>query len=129
MTFARLRLAVALAHQVLYPSYQHAPRLLGLDPMTDQQIAGASIALVSKIALLTAFVIVLVRLLGNEPDDAEGGDDGGSKRRPRVDSPQPLPSGAPDWLNELRDGRTVTEPEPDAPARVRELVGAGPGRG
>src|SRR5437879_5949129 len=70
---------VALAHQVLYPVYASAPRVLGLDALTDQQIAGASIALVSKIALLTAFVIVFIRLLESGPAEAddEGGGGGG----------------------------------------------------
>ena len=45
-------LLVALAGHVLYPGYGNGPQLLGFDAMTDQQIAGASIALVSKIALL-----------------------------------------------------------------------------
>ena len=120
-------LAVALARQVLYPAYERAPRLLGLDAMTDQQIAGASIALVSKIALLTAFVIVFVRLLESGSADADD-EDGGGGLKPRVDAPLPVPSGTPPWLAELNAGRTVTEPALPAPRRVREAAGSGAGR-
>jgi cytochrome c oxidase assembly factor CtaG len=124
-------LAVALAHQVLYPVYASAPRVLGLDPMTDQQIAGASIALVSKIALLTAFVIVFMRLLESGPaeaDDEDGGGGGGGLK-PRIDSPQPVPSGSPPWLADLNAGRTVYEPSPPLPPRIRAPAGSGSDRG
>ena len=121
-------LAVALAHHVLYPVYALAPRVLGLDVMTDQQIAGASIALVSKIALFAAFTIIFLRMLegsASEPDDGGGGGGG-----PRVDTPQPKPSGTPRWLDDLNSGRTVREPEPQAPpARIRVPAGSGSARG
>jgi cytochrome c oxidase assembly factor CtaG len=119
-------LVVALARQLLYPAYASAPRVLGLDAMTDQQIAGASIALVSKIALLTAFVIVFARLLESGPAEADD-EDGGGGLRPRLDSPRPVPSGSPSWLAELNSGRTVPEPAPPRP-RVREAAGSGSGR-
>ena len=120
-------LVVALARQVLYPAYERAPRVLGLDAMTDQQIAGASIALVSKIALLTAFVIVFLRLLESGSTEADD-EDGGGGLKPRVDAPRPVPSGSPPWLAELNSGRTVSEPSLPAPRRVREPASAGSGR-
>ena len=121
-------LAVALAHRVLYAAYGEHPRVLGLDPMTDQQIAGASIALLSKVALLAAFVILFLRLLAStapETGDDGGGGGGGS---PRINAPRPLPSGTPRWLEELEAGRTVPEPSM-SPEPVREPATAAPGRG
>jgi cytochrome c oxidase assembly factor CtaG len=105
-------LIVALAGHVLYAGYGAGPRLLGFDPMTDQQIAGASIALVSKIALLAAFFVVFMNLLnagsdGREEDDGGGG---GGGSNPRLDAPHPRPSGLPRWLDDVGDGRTTEEP-------------------
>ena len=119
-------LAVALAHRVLYSAYGSNPHALGLDAMTDQQIAGASIALLSKAALLTAFVIVFLRLLASTPDNGEEGGGGGGS--PRIDAPRPLPSGTPRWLQELEAGRTVPEPSV-GPEPVREPAKAASGRG
>jgi cytochrome c oxidase assembly factor CtaG len=124
-------LIVALAGHVLYPGYGAGPRLLGFDPMTDQQIAGASIALVSKIALLAAFFVVFMNLLnagsdGREEEDDGGGGGGGSN--PRLDVPHPRPSGLPRWLDDVGDGRTTEEPTV-APRPVRVPVGTGSGPG
>jgi cytochrome c oxidase assembly factor CtaG len=121
-------LLIALAGHVLYSGYGAGPRLLGVDPMTDQEIAGASIALVSKIALLAAFFVIFMRLLtagsdGREEDDGGGGGGGGSN--PRVDAPQPRPSGLPRWLDDVGDGRTIDEPTL-LPRPVRVPVGTGP---
>jgi cytochrome c oxidase assembly factor CtaG len=120
-------ITVALARHALYPTYGLAPRLFGLGVMTDQQISGACIALVSKIALFTAFGIVFLRMLNEAPGD--GGDDdggGGGGRRRHSDRPSPQPSGSVPWLADLNAGRTVPEPVP-ARARVpvRVPVGAG----
>jgi putative membrane protein len=120
-------LLIALAGHVLY-RYGAGPRLVGVDPMTDQEIAGASIALVSKIALLAAFFVVFMHLLtagsdGREEDD--GGDGGGGGSNPRLDAPRPRPSGLPRWLDDVGDGRTVDEP-PLSPRPVRVPVGTGP---
>lgn len=115
-------LAVALAHHSLYPVYALAPRLLGLTVMTDQQIAGASIALVSKIALFAAFSVIFFRVLDTSASDTDEGGGGGGGG-PRVDAPQPLPSGTPQWLDDLNAGRTIIEPE--AAPRVRVPAGSG----
>jgi cytochrome c oxidase assembly factor CtaG len=124
-------LIVALAGHVLYRGYGAGPRSLGFDPMTDQQVAGASIALVSKIALLAAFFVVFMNLLnagsdGREDDDDGGGGGGGSN--PRLDAPHPRPSGLPRWLDDVGDGRTTEEPTV-VPRPVRVPVGRGSGPG
>lgn len=107
-TFAGLILA--LAGHPLYAPYAAAPRVAGIGVMTDQVVAGACLALVSKIALFTAFSIIFMRLLdpGRDPDmDEEGGGGGGGRRG---DAPLPIPSGAPAWLILLRNGHTTEEP-------------------
>ena len=111
-TFAGI--TVALAKHVLYAPYQDVPNLFGMSALTDQQVAGACIALVSKVALFTAFSIVFLRMLSDEPaaDTDDGGGGGGGRRRPVVDSPTPAPTGCVPWLKELNAGRTVPEPTP-----------------
>jgi cytochrome c oxidase assembly factor CtaG len=120
-------LLVALAGHVLYPGYGAGPQLVGLDPMTDQQIAGASIALVSKIALFAAFWVVFMNLLNTgsdgRDDDGGGGGGGGGGSSPRLDAPRPRPSGLPRWLDDIGDGRTTDEPALPRPVRVP--VGSG----
>jgi putative membrane protein len=112
-------LLVALAGHVLYPGYGAGPQLVGLDPMTDQQIAGASIALVSKIALFAAFWVVFMNLLSSGTDgrdDDGGGGGGGGGSSPRLDAPRP--PGLPRWLDDIGDGRTTDEPVLPKPVRV-----------
>jgi cytochrome c oxidase assembly factor CtaG len=120
-------LLVALAGHVLYPAYGAGPQLVGIDAMTDQQIAGASIALVSKIALFAAFWVVFMNLLSagsdGREDDGGGGGGGGGGSNPRLDAPRPRPSGLPRWLEDIGDGRTTDEPAMPRPVRVS--VGSG----
>ncbi len=118
-------ITVALAKHPLYPSYALAPRIAGLQVLTDQQIAGACIALVSKIALFVAFGVVFLRML-NEPASDDGDDGGGGGRRRGTDTPSPQPSGSVPWLADINSGRTVPEPVPVRPLRVP--AGAGPRR-
>jgi cytochrome c oxidase assembly factor CtaG len=119
-------ITVALAKHPLYPAYATAPRVAGIQVMIDQQIAGACIALVSKIALFIAFSVIFLRLL-NEPatDDGDDGGGGGGRRR-GTDTPSPQPSGSVPWLADINAGRTVPEPVPVRPLRMP--VGAGPRR-
>jgi putative membrane protein len=122
-------LLVALAGHVLYPAYGAGPQLVGIDAMTDQQIAGASIALVSKIALFAAFWVVFMNLLsagsdGREDDGGGGGGGGGSS--PRLDAPRPRPSGLPRWLDDISDGQTTDEPAMPRPVRVPAGSGSRP---
>ena len=116
-------LLVALAGHVLYPGYGAGPQLVGIDAMTDQQIAGASIALASKIALFAAFWVVFMHLLsaGSDGREDDGGGDGGGGSNPRLDAPRP--SGLPRWLEDIGDGRTTDEPAMPRPVRVP--VGSG----
>jgi cytochrome c oxidase assembly factor CtaG len=121
-------LLVALAGHVLYPGYGNGPHLVGFDAMTDQQIAGASIALVSKIALLGAFFVIFMNLLNTGTDGREDdGGGGGGGSNPRVDAPHPRPSGVPRWLEDAGDGRTTEEPAV-VPRPLRVPVGTGSGR-
>ena len=119
-------ITVALAKHPLYPTYGLAPRIAGIGVLTDQQIAGACIALVSKIALFIAFSVVFLRML-NEPatDDGDDGGGGGGRRR-GADTPSPQPSGSVPWLADINAGRTVPEPVPVR--RLRVPAGAGPRR-
>lgn len=119
-------ITVALAKHPLYPTYEQAPRIAGIQVMTDQQIAGACIALVSKIALFIAFSVVFLRMLNEpSPDDGDDGGGGGGRRR-GADTPSPQPSGSVPWLADINAGRTVPEPVPVRPLRVP--AGAGPRR-
>jgi hypothetical protein len=105
-------LMYALSRHVFYAGYAAAPRAWGLSPLADQQIAGACLALVSKIALFAAFTVVFLRLVtpgdGDELDDQDE-DDGGTHRR---DGPDPGPSGVPAWVTSID---TVEEPAVVAP--------------
>ena len=121
-------LLVALAGHILYPGYGDGPQLIGVDAMTDQQIAGASIALVSKIALFAAFWVVFMNLLNSGSDGREddGGGGGGGGSSPRLDAPRPRPSGLPRWLDDVGDGRTTDEPVVPRPVRVPAGSGSRP---
>ena len=83
---------------MLYPGYGGGPQLVGLDAMTDQQIAGASIALVSKVALFAAFWVVFMNLLSTgsdgREDDSGGGGGGGGVFEPQARCTAPATIGA-----------------------------------
>ena len=119
-------ITVALAKHALYPTYGLAPRIFGLGVLTDQQIAGACIALVSKVALFVAFSVVFMRMLNEAPDDEGDDGGGGGGRRRGADTPSPQPSGSVPWLADINAGRTVPEPVPVRPLRVP--AGADPRR-
>jgi putative membrane protein len=107
-TFAGL--LFALAKHTFYAPYLAAPRVTGLDALSDQQLAGALMAVLSKLALFAAFSVVLWRVLDARGQEDEYGDDGGHGGDD--DHPQPVPPGTPAWLDMLRRGRTVPEPSP-----------------
>ncbi|HEV7677491.1 MAG TPA: cytochrome c oxidase assembly protein [Candidatus Dormibacteraeota bacterium] len=111
-TFAGL--LFALAHHTFYAPYAAAPRVVGLDALGDQQVAGALMAVISKLALFGAFSVVLWRVLDGHGQEDEYGDDGGHGGG--GDRPQPAPPGTPAWLDMLRRGRTVPEPTPQRPS-------------
>lgn len=107
-TFAGL--LFALAKHTFYPPYAAAPRVTGLDALGDQQLAGALMAVLSKLALFAAFSVILWRVLDSHGAEDEYGDDGGHGGD--GDRPQPVPPGQPAWLDLVRRGRTVPEPSP-----------------
>jgi putative membrane protein len=105
-TFAGL--LFALAHRAFYADYAEAARSIGVNPLTDQQLAGACMAVISKLALFAAFSVVLWRML--EPGGADGDvddDGGGGDGR---DAPTPVRPGAPAWLRLLDGSRLRDEP-------------------
>jgi putative membrane protein len=110
-TFAGL--LFALAKHTFYAPYVAAPRVTGLDALGDQQLAGALMAVLSKLALFAAFSVILWRVLDAHGQEDEYGDDGGHGGGD--DQPLPVPPGTPAWLELVRRGRTVPEP----PARRR----------
>jgi putative membrane protein len=107
-TFAGL--VFALAHHPFYAGYAKASRVLGMDPMTDQQVAGACMALISKLALFAAFSVVFWHLLDPHGADGDTGDDGGPPDDHDDDAPQPLRPRAPAWLAMLERGPVIDEP-------------------
>jgi cytochrome c oxidase assembly factor CtaG len=112
-TFAGL--LFALAKHTFYAPYAAAPRVTGLDALGDQQLAGALMAVLSKLALFAAFSVILWRVLDAHGHEDEYGDDGGNGGD--GDRPLPVPPGTPAWLDLLRRGRTVPEPAPDMTRR------------
>ena len=118
-------LLVALAGHVLYSGYGTGPQLVGVDAMTDQQIAGASIALVSKIALFAAFWVVFMNMLstGRTAAKTRVGVGGVAGQIRAWTLPRPRPSGLPRWLDDVGEGRTTEEPVLPRPVRVP--VGSG----
>ena len=117
-TFAGL--VFALAGHPFYSVYATAPPQLGLSALNDQQLAGACMALLSKLALFAAFSVVLWRMLepaAYETDDDGGG--GGGRGRPPGDEPAPVRPDAPAWLALLD-----AEPLGEEPAPQRAPTGA-----
>lgn len=105
-TFAGL--LFALAHRAFYADYEAAARTLGVNPLTDQQLAGACMAVFNKLALFAAFSVVLWRML--EPGGANGDTDDDSGGGDGRDAPMPVRPGAPAWLRLLDGPRLRDEP-------------------
>jgi cytochrome c oxidase assembly factor CtaG len=105
-TFAGL--LFALAHRAFYREYAAGAASLGVNPLTDQQLAGACMALLNKLALFAAFSVVLWRML--EPGQADGDTDDDSGGGDGRDAPQPVRPGAPAWLRLLEGQRLGDEP-------------------
>ena len=59
------------AETPLYPWYAAAPRLFGLTPMVDQQLAGIIMWVPAGVIPLLAFTVVFFRWVAAEPDEAE----------------------------------------------------------
>lgn len=121
-TFAGL--TFALAHRVIYDGYTGG--LLGMTALSDQQVAGACMALLSKLALFAAFSVVLWRLFEGEEADDEASDDGGGPGDDD-DAPTPVRPPMPAWLG-LLDGHVLDEPAAGDRDRHRERVGTSASR-
>jgi putative membrane protein len=61
-----LGLLLALLPSAIYDFYQEAPRLWGLDPLTDQQIAGVVMAGSEAIVFFAIFAVFILRWLAEE---------------------------------------------------------------
>jgi cytochrome c oxidase assembly factor CtaG len=61
-----LGLLLALVPRPVYDFYEHAPRLWGLSPLTDQQIAGLTMAAEQAVVLFAAFAYFFLRFLRSE---------------------------------------------------------------
>jgi putative membrane protein len=59
------------AERPLYPWYAAAPRLFGLTPLADQQLAGIIMWVPAGIIPLVAFTVVFFRWAAAEPDEPE----------------------------------------------------------
>lgn len=79
-----LGLLLALLPHAVYGFYDDVPRLWGLSPLTDQQIAGVTMASEQAIVLFAAFAVYLLRFF-----DEEGRAD--TFRAPTVSGGSPRP--------------------------------------
>jgi cytochrome c oxidase assembly factor CtaG len=61
-----LGLFMALLPDPLYDFYVDAPRIWGLSPLTDQQIAGMAMAVSEAIVFFTMFTVYFVRFMAEE---------------------------------------------------------------
>jgi putative membrane protein len=59
------------AERPLYPWYEAAPRLFGLTPLADQQLAGVIMWVPASLIPLVAFTVVFFRWAAAEPDEPE----------------------------------------------------------
>lgn len=68
-----LGLLLALLPSPLYDFYEEAPRIWGLDPLTDQQIAGVIMSVSEAVVFFAVFVYFLARFLREEEADYSHG--------------------------------------------------------
>jgi putative membrane protein len=59
-------LLLALLPGAIYGFYESAPRLWGLDPLTDQQIAGVIMAGSEAVVFFGIFAVFVLRFLAEE---------------------------------------------------------------
>jgi cytochrome c oxidase assembly factor CtaG/polyferredoxin len=59
-------LVIAISGTVVYPSYEHVPRLFGISAMTDQALAGGEMIFVGLLVMLASLVPLLMQLV-SEP--------------------------------------------------------------
>ena len=61
-----LGLLLALLPSPLYGFYEHAPRLAGLSPLADQQVAGIAMAVSESIVFFAVFTVYFIRFMAEE---------------------------------------------------------------
>ena len=61
-----LGLLLALLPEAIYSFYERAPRLWGLSPLTDQQIAGVTMAAEQAVVFFAVFAVFFARFLREE---------------------------------------------------------------
>jgi cytochrome c oxidase assembly factor CtaG len=61
-----LGLLLALLPNAIYDFYEHVPRLWGLSPLSDQQIAGVTMASEQAIVFFAVFAVYLRRFFAEE---------------------------------------------------------------
>jgi len=66
---------ITFADIVLYPFYEEAPRIFGLDAMADQQLAGAIMHLSGGIVFILAWVVIFFRWATREERQVLPGSD------------------------------------------------------
>jgi cytochrome c oxidase assembly factor CtaG len=66
-----LGLLMALLPSPLYDFYVEAPRLWGLSPLADQQIAGLTMVVSESVVFFTMFAVYFVRFMAEESREAE----------------------------------------------------------
>jgi putative membrane protein len=66
-----LGLLMALLPSPLYDFYVDAPRLWGLSPLADQQIAGLTMVVSESVVFFTMFAVYFVRFMAEESREAE----------------------------------------------------------
>jgi len=67
-----LGLFMALAPSPLYAFYEEAPRIWGLTPLTDQQIAGIAMAVSEAVVFFAMFTVFFIRFMAEEEADDGG---------------------------------------------------------
>ena len=66
-----LGLLLALLPSPLYDFYAEAPRLWGLTPLADQQLAGIAMAVSESVVFFAMFTVYFVRFMAEEAGEAE----------------------------------------------------------
>jgi cytochrome c oxidase assembly factor CtaG len=69
-----LGLVLALLPSPIYDFYEHAPRLWGIGPLTDQQIGGVVMAVSEGILFFALFAVFFVRFMAEEEAGYSPGD-------------------------------------------------------
>jgi cytochrome c oxidase assembly factor CtaG len=81
-----LGLLLALVPEPIYPFYEQAPRLWGLSPLEDQQIAGLTMAAEEAVVFFAACAVFFARFLREEDEavleaDRETGDGAAARKQ------------------------------------------------